>query len=219
SEILALLGPTGRHGFEGFKTQRIYSLLQKTLLCNPLVEHPHVLGLLDRLLLPNYLLSQAVAINILPGEAQQLVHHDDAFYLVPRPRKALSVAAMWALDQFTAANGGTFVIPGSHRWEDRKPTEEDLKAAISVEMPAGSVCVFLGTLWHSGGANTSQHSRLGVTTQYCEPWCRTVENSFLSVPVESVKQCSPTLQQMLGYSLHGPFMGYVDDAQHPKRRF
>lgn len=53
SEILALLGPTGRHGFEGFKTQRIYSLLQKTLLCNPLVEQPLVLGLLDRLLLPN----------------------------------------------------------------------------------------------------------------------------------------------------------------------
>ena len=217
-EITDLLGPTGRHGFEGFKTQRIYSLLQKTLACNLLVEHPVVLALLDQLLLPNYLLSQAVAINIMPGEEQQLIHHDDAFYMVPRPRKALSVAAMWALDDFTAENGGTVVIPGSHLWEDKKPKEEDLSQAIAVEMPAGSVCDYLGTLWHNGGANNADSSRLGVTTQYCEPWCRTVENCFLSIPLESVKLCSKRVQTMLGYSLHGPFMGYVDDARHPGLR-
>lgn len=216
--ISAVLGPTGRHGFEGFMTQRIYSLLQKTLDCNLLVEHPVVLAVLDRLLQPNYLLSQAVAINILPGEERQLIHHDDAFYLVPRPRSALSIAAMWAIDRFTAENGGTVVIPGSHLWDDRKPHEEDLEKAISVEMSAGSVLIYLGTLWHGGGANTSDESRLGVTTQYCEPWCRTVENSFLSVPIESVRQCSETVQTLLGYNLHGPFMGYVDDAQHPRRR-
>jgi len=213
--IQNLLGPTGRHGFEGYKTQRIYSLLQKTLECNPLVEHPMVLGVLDQLLLQNYLLSQTVAINIMPGEEQQLIHHDDAFYLVDRPRKPLSIAAMWALDDFTKENGGTTVIPGSHTWGDKKPNEEDLKNAISVEMPAGSVCLFVGTLWHSGGANNSSAARLGLTAQYCEPWCRTVENCFLSIPVESIKQCSAQVQDLLGYSLHGPFMGYVDDARHP----
>lgn len=217
-EVLGLLGPTGRHSFEGFKTQRIYSLLQKTLLCNPLVEHPMILGLLDRLLQANYLLSQVVAINILPGEERQLVHHDDAFYLVPRPRPALSVAAIWALDDFNEENGGTFVIPGSHQWPDRTPTEAEKNSALSVVMPAGSVVFFLGTLWHGGGANTSNASRLGLTAQYCEPWCRTVENCFLSIPQESVKQCSEKVQSMLGYSLHGPFMGYVDDAVHPARR-
>jgi len=218
-EILALLGPTGRHGFEGFKTQRVYSLLQKTLRCNPLVEHPFILGLVDQLLQPNYLLSQVVAINIMPGQDRQLIHHDDAFYLVPRPRPALSVAAIWALDDFTEENGSTVAIPGSHKWgADRTPTKEEQDNAVPVLMPAGSVVFFLGTLWHGGGANTSKTSRLGLTAQYCEPWLRTVENCFLSVPQESVKQCSKTVQTMLGYSLHGPFMGYVDDAVHPGRR-
>lgn len=218
NEILSFMGPTGRHDFEGLKTQRIYSLLQKTISCNKLVEHPMVLSVLDQLLLPNYLLSQAVAINILPGESAQLVHHDDAFYIVQRPRKALSVAAMWALDEFTAENGGTMVIPGSHKWGDKAPTETDLQSAVPVVMSAGSVCLFTGTLWHNGGANNADTSRLGVTAQYCEPWCRTVENCFLSIPLDEVKKCSTRVQSLLGYSLHGPFMGYVDDARHPGLR-
>ncbi len=46
----------GRNEFEGHKTRRIYSVIEKTLACNPLVEHPLILSLLDRILLPNYLL-------------------------------------------------------------------------------------------------------------------------------------------------------------------
>ena len=48
-------------------------------------------------------------------------------------------------------------------------------------MPAGSVVVFLGTLWHRGGANRSDRSRLAITPQYCEPWARQQEQMVLSV--------------------------------------
>lgn len=214
-DVLKLMGGSGRNSFEGFKTQRVYGLLGRTLNCNPLIEHPLVLDLLDRLLLPNYLLSQLVAINILEGEQPQLLHHDDALYPVPRPRRALSAATIWALDDFTRLNGATVVIPGSHRWEDRPATPEELKTAISVVMPAGSMVFFLGTLWHGGGANATQNSRLAVTAQYCEPWCRTVENYSLSTPAELARKCSPDIQRMLGYSIHSALMGYVD-GRHPK---
>lgn len=214
-EMVALLGPVGRNSFEGFQTQRFYGVLAKTLSCNPLVEHPLVLDLLDALLLPNYLLSQLVAINILPGQEEQLLHHDDALYPVPRPRHPLSVASIWALDDFTEANGGTRVIPGSHRWGDQIPGPDDFQKIISVEMPAGSMVFFLGTLWHGGGANTSERSRLCLTAQYCEPWCRTVENFSLSMPRSLVEQSSEDIQRMLGYSIHSALMGYVD-GRHPK---
>jgi hypothetical protein len=214
-EVLAMLGPIGRNSFEGFQTQRVYGVMARTLSCNPLVEHPLVLDLLDSLLLPNYLLSQLVAINILPGQEAQLLHHDDALYPLPRPRKPVSVATIWALDDFTEENGGTRVIPGSHRWGNRTPTPEDLEQAISVEMPAGSMVFFLGTLWHGGGANVSQSSRLCVTAQYCEPWCRTVENFSLSMSKPVVRRCSEDVQRMLGYNIHSALMGYVD-GRHPK---
>jgi ectoine hydroxylase-related dioxygenase (phytanoyl-CoA dioxygenase family) len=207
---------TGRNNFEGFATRRLYAVIAKTLLCNELVEHPLVLGLLDRLLEPNYLLSQLQVIDILPGEAAQPLHPDDAFYPWPRPRRALGVATIWPLDDFTTENGATVVIPGSHLWDDRLPTPQEGDAAEPAVMSRGSVLLFLGTLWHGGGANHSDRPRACVTAQYCAPWCRQQENFSLSVPRERVRQCSEHVQRMLGYSIHPPFMGFVD-GMHPRR--
>lgn len=207
---------SGRNNFEGFKTQRLYAFFEKSLACNPLVEHPLILGCLDRLFEPNYLLSQLQAINILPGEAQQPLHHDDLFYRVPRPRRPLGAATIWAIDPFTEENGATVVIPRSHLWGDRQPSDDDLQHQVPLVMPAGSVVFFVGTLWHGGGANRSDHARLCVSAQYCEPWCRTQENYSLSLSKETVKQCSEAIQAMLGYSIHAPFMGFVN-GKHPRR--
>lgn len=211
-----LLGPVGRNAFEGLHTQRAYSLLTKTRACDGIVEHPRVLALLDRLLMPNYLLSQLQAIRIGPEESPQFLHFDDGMYPVPRPRPALSAATIWAITDFTADNGATVVIPGSHRWADnRKPTDDD--EHVSVVMPAGSVVFFVGTLWHGGGANhTADQSRLAVTAQYCEPWLRPQEAFTLSTPPETVRTVSENIRRMLGYSIHPPFMGMVD-GMHPKR--
>src|SRR6202000_2992953 len=88
-------------------------------VCDPLVAPPRVLAVLDRLLMPNYLLSALQAINIQPGESAQLPHHDDGFYPIPRPREPLAAATIWAIDDFTPDNGSTVVFPGSHRWGRR----------------------------------------------------------------------------------------------------
>lgn len=216
-ELLAQLSPhTGRNAFEGVRTQRLYAVIAKTLACNPLVEHPMVLGLLDRVLAPNYLLSQLQAINILPGEAAQSLHYDDAFYPMARPRPPYGAATVMAIDDFTGHNGATLVIPGSHLWDGRLPTDAECAAARPVVMPRGSVVLFLGTLWHGGGANRSEAPRLALTAQYCEPWARQQENFSLSIPRATVRQCSEHIQRLLGYSIHAPFMGMVN-GMHPKR--
>lgn len=206
----------GRNNFEGLATQRLYAVIEKTLVCNALVEHPLVLGLLDRVLEPNYLLSQLQAINILPGEAQQPFHHDDAFYLFPRPRRPLGAATIWAIDPFTEENGATVVIPGSHGWDDHMPTAEEVTEQRSVVMPEGSLLFFVGTLWHGGGANRSSAPRLCITSQYCAPYLRQQENFSLSVSRERARACSEHVQRMLGYSIYPPFMGFVN-GMHPKR--
>ncbi len=211
-----MLDLAGRNDFEGLKTQRLYSVISKTLSCNCLVEHPLVLALLDRILTPGYLLSQLQVINIQPGESQQSLHYDDAFYPFARPRRPLGAATVWALTDFTADNGSTAVIPGSHQWADEQPADENDPRQIACEMPAGSAVLFLGTLWHGGGENESASSRLAVTAQYCEPYLRQQENFSLSVPSARVAACSDDMKRMLGYSIHGSFMGMVD-GKHPKR--
>lgn len=213
--VTPLLGRHGRNSFEGERTQRVYSVLAKTRAADRVVDHPRVLALLDRLLSPNYLLSQLQVINIEPGESAQLLHTDDGFYPVPRPRRALAAATVWAVDPFTADNGATVVVPRSHTWPDgRIPTDAD--DAVPVEMPAGSCVFFLGTLWHGGGANRASRPRLALTAQYCQPWLRPQESFLLSTPAAAVREVSDDIQRMLGYSIHPPFVGMVD-GMHPKR--
>ena len=217
AEVLPLFKhASGRNNFEGLATRRLYAVPEQTFACNPIAEHPLALALLDRLFEPNYLLSQLQVIDILPGEAQQPLHYDDAFYPWPRPRRALGAATIVAIDEFTADNGATMIIPGSHRWPDRQPTAADRDQAIPAVMPAGSMLFFLGTSWHGGGANRSEASRMCVTAQYCAPFLRTQENFSLSISRERVAQCSEHMQRLLGYSIHPPFMGMVD-GMHPKR--
>jgi ectoine hydroxylase-related dioxygenase (phytanoyl-CoA dioxygenase family) len=205
----------GRNDFEGFETERVYALLAKAPVIAEMVEHPRILPIVDRLLAPNYLLSANLAIQLYPGETRQPLHFDDGFYRVPRPRPAFGISAIWAIDAFTEENGATEIIPGSHRWGDERPAEDDPRVE-TVLMPAGSVVVFMGTLWHRGGANRSAAPRLAITPQYCEAWLRQIENQVLAVPREMAARYSRRVQELLGYSIHPPFMGYVD-GMHPRR--
>jgi ectoine hydroxylase-related dioxygenase (phytanoyl-CoA dioxygenase family) len=230
----------GRNNFEGHRTERIYALVGLHPLFANLVLHQRILAICDRLLESNYLLTASQAINIHPGETAQALHSDDVFYRIPRPRPAVGVSTIFALDDFTAANGATQIIPGSHRWDDaaleaffagidfrtrdaaqRVPEDAPLPDEVTrqlhdVAMPAGSVIVFLGTLLHRGGANRTSQPRLGLSNQYCQPWARQQENYSLAIPPKRARELPERVQQLLGYSIHPPFMGHVNGL-HPRR--
>jgi ectoine hydroxylase-related dioxygenase (phytanoyl-CoA dioxygenase family) len=208
-------GPLGRNPFEGESTNRVYALLAKVESAAILVEHPRVLALMDALLLPNYLLTACQAIHLRPGETEQAWHFDDGFYPIHRPRSPVSISTIWAIDDFTDDNGATEMIPGSHLWGDGERPEPDDVRRVRVTMPAGSAVVFQGTLWHRGGANRSEAPRCAISPQYCEPWARQQEAMMLAVGPRAA-QYSPRIRSMLGYSIHPPFMGFVDGV-HPER--
>ena len=214
-------GHLGRNAFEGYATERVYTLVARGKVFEDLTEHPQILALLDRFLLPGYLLTASQAIAIQPGEAAQGVHFDDGFYRLPRPRPAASLSVIIAIDPFTDQNGATDLLPGSHLWSDAEVEAfgRDPDAAsrlVPAVMPAGSAIVFQGHMLHRGGANRSGAPRLALTNQYCQPWGRTQENYFLSVPKEQVRAMSPRLQALLGYEIWPPFMGHVT-ASHPRK--
>jgi ectoine hydroxylase-related dioxygenase (phytanoyl-CoA dioxygenase family) len=205
--------PTGRNDFEGFSTQRIYALFARTRCFDAQATDPLLLGVLERVLGANFQLSAPVAISIGPGETAQVLHRDDGVYPVARPHQELVVNTMWALDDFTAENGATHVVPGSHRWVDQRPSEST--PTIQAVMPAGSLMFFLGGVFHGGGANTTGRPRLGVILEYCAGWVRPQENHVLGVPKEIVRGLQPRLQELLGYNVHG-LLGNVD-GRHPRK--
>jgi ectoine hydroxylase-related dioxygenase (phytanoyl-CoA dioxygenase family) len=208
--------PMGRNAFEGQRTQRVYSLAGKGEPFLRLIEHPAVVALLDRALLPNWLLSTAQSIRLHPGEAAQAWHTDDAFYFPTRPpARPLALSAIWAVEDFTTDNGATELIPGSHRWGAEHPDTREFVPVAAV-MPAGSVLVFDAATWHRGGANRSSGTRLAISPQYCQPYLRPQESQLLIVPPDAARTCSARMRAMLGYSIHPPFIGQVD-GMHPLR--
>lgn len=209
----------GRNSFEGLETERVYTLVARGKVFEDATEDARLMALLDRFLQPGYLLTASQAICIYPGEKAQTVHFDDPFYRQRRPRAAISFTMICAIDDFTAENGATDFIPGSHLWGEPDPsrTEAQIEAALRpAVMRAGSAIVMQGTLLHRGGANRSQAPRLAFTNQYCEPWARTQENFYLGIPREWVARMSPRLQSLLGYEIWPPFMGQVT-ASHPRK--
>lgn len=205
--------PYGRNDFEGHQTRRVYALFAKTRAFDAVAVHPLVLGVLDSVL-GEYHLSAPVGICIGPGNPAQALHPDDATYPIARPHAELVVNVMLPLVDFTADNGATRIVPGSHRWLERRPAAEE--ATVVPALRAGSALFFLGSLWHGGGANRTEYDRLGVILHYSAAWLRPVENHVLAVPAPIVRQLEPRLQELLGYNIASPFTGYVD-GRHPRR--
>lgn len=207
---------SGRNPFEGHRTERVYTLVARGKVFWDIALDARVLALCDRFLLPGCLLTASQAICIRPGEQAQALHHDDTFYTVPRPRPMISLSTIAAVDAFTADNGGTEIIPGSHLWGDDWRDRAAAAKTVPVVMPAGACVVFSGTLVHRGGGNRSNAPRLAFSNQYCQPWARQQENFLQGVPLEVARQMPERLQQMLGYSIHPPFMGQLT-ASHPAK--
>lgn len=217
----------GRNPFEGLATERVYTLVGRGKIFEEIASDHRLLAILDGLLAPNYLLSADHAICIYPGERAQALHFDDGFYPFPRPRRAISISIIGAIDAFTSENGGTVLYRGSHKWPleriqavreavARGEIGADAEHRTQLAMPPGAICIFQGTLLHGGGANRTNAPRLAFTNQYCEPWARPQENFFLGVPREKVRGMSREMQILLGYELLPPgnIMGQVS-GYHP----
>ena len=204
-----------RTAAEGRATRRMYNLLAKDPVFAAMPAHPSILPIVERLLDRGCLLSGMTAIDIGPGEEPQPLHGDDIVMSrhLKRPHAPMMVTSMWALTDFTAANGGTWYVPGSHVWP-QTPNDPDAPQDLDIrmlEMPAGSVMVFHGSLWHGGGANTTADEwRCGVNVQYCPGFVRQQQNPYLGIPREVAARLPDRVLELLGYRLYKGIMGHVD---------
>jgi len=225
----------GRNDFEGLRSNRVYGMLAKSPVFADLAIHPLSLAFAEAELGASCLLSAMLAIKLHPGETVQPWHFDDSCDLA-RPRATTGLSAFWAISDTTEENGATEVIPGSHLWGSETPEGDRLKHAfadktvrdvgndpafradaVKLVMPAGSLALAKGTLWHRGGANHSDTPRTLITPQYCAGYMRQLENMVLAVPPEIARTLPERVRELIGYSIHAQFMGYVD-GMHPARR-
>jgi ectoine hydroxylase-related dioxygenase (phytanoyl-CoA dioxygenase family) len=195
--------------FEGWKTVRIYNLLARGKIYEGIAVHESVLPLVERVLDRGCLVSSLSSIAIDPGEIAQPLHADDQIIPLPRPHVPLVCNTMWAVTDFTAANGATRLVPGSHT-ADRPPEIGTAYATIPAEMRRGSVLIYNGSLWHGGGANQTSIRRMGIAMNYCAGWIRQQENQQLGIPLEIARGFSPRLRKLCGFGLYRGLIGHID---------
>ena len=118
---------------------------------------------------------------------------------------------MWALTDFTEANGATRIIPGSHRRDHSPDYGDALRLDRRRRWPAGSVLVWHGSLWHGGGANTTDARRVGIAMNYCAGWIRQQENQQLGIPARARAPPSrPRLRELVGYGVYNGLIGHIE---------
>src|SRR3954453_4508140 len=200
------------NSFEGHRTLRIYNLLAYEDLWQRVPVHEHVLPIVERVLDPGCIISSLSSIDILPGEIAQPIHADDQLIPLPKPHPPTVCNSMWALTDFTEANGATRLIPGSHL-RDHSPDYGKPYDSIAAEMPKGSVLIWHGSLWHGGGANTTGAPRIGIAMNYCAGYIRQQENQQLGLPPSKVATFAPRLQQLVGYGTYNMLIGHIN--KHP----
>jgi ectoine hydroxylase-related dioxygenase (phytanoyl-CoA dioxygenase family) len=197
------------NGFEGTRTVRIYNLLALGKLYEAVPVHARVLPVVERVLDPGCLVSSLSSISIDPGETAQPIHADDQLIPLTKPHVPTVCNTMWALSDFTEANGATRLIPGSHL-RDHNPDYGAPYDTVAAEMPRGSVLVWHGSLWHGGGANNTDERRVGIAMNYCAGWIRQQENQQLGIPRDVAAGFSRRLRQLCGYSVYNGLIGHID---------
>jgi ectoine hydroxylase-related dioxygenase (phytanoyl-CoA dioxygenase family) len=201
--------PFGENRFLGERSRRIFNLLPRDPAFAQVPLHPAVLPVVERVLDDQCLLSSLTAIEMQPGQGAQPLHADDGSVALPRPHPTVVCVAIWALTDFTPDNGATRLVPGSHR-RDRRPGKGEQAEYVEATMPAGSVLVYDGALWHGGGDNASDARRVGIVVNHCAGFLRQEENQLLAVPRDVAATFPRRLQQMLGYGVYKGLMGHVD---------
>ena len=223
--MAAMDGTWGRslvQSFHGYRTVRYFDLLNADPVFQQFPVHEHILPVVRAVLGKDCLLSTYGTASIGPGEPAQAIHADDILYRLPRPHRDIFCNVMIALSDFTEENGATRIVPGSHAWDEypeiRVLPEGEIDTRfpqVAAEMPKGSVCFFLGTTYHGGGANRSGAVRHGVTMAYCAGWLRPQENFTVAVAQERAAGFDRDLQGLMGWRPgHNGSLGVI--YSHPR---
>ena len=203
----------GDDSFTGANTTRTGALVARSAGCRQLITQATILGATESYLgnfCQRIQLHLTQLIRIRSGQTKQPLHRDRQAWgeMIPQAIEP-QLNTIWALTEFTSANGATQVVPGSHRWDyERKAQPEEI---IQAEMSRGSVLVYSGSVIHGGGENSSGEDRIGINLTYALGWLRQEENQFLSCPPEIAKDVDPLLQELLGYTMGSTACGYYSE--------
>lgn len=220
-----LLGVRAAVGVDRLENARELGVVRIPMLFDDafleVLEHPVMLDVVDRTVGPTATLHLQNGFSLPPiadsgdtSDVFQLAFHPD----FPRYLNGYlaSVNVMLAVDAFTANNGGTLVVPGTHQRAERPSTEYLEARAVPVECPAGSLVVFDSTLWHAAGRNHSDRDRKAINHQFTRSWLKPQIDYVRALPAELSERLSERTRKLLGWDTR--VVTALDEYYQPAER-
>jgi ectoine hydroxylase-related dioxygenase (phytanoyl-CoA dioxygenase family) len=200
-----------RDDFYGQQTKRLHGLFSKSVNMQEVLTHPLFLELARRMFVQPGIsneirLSNTELMVLSKDQDVQEFHTDGASWRRIQAAEKVNgneilISANCALTDFTASNGATRVVPGSHLWEEgRVPNEDEICLAV---MPKGSALIYSGNAVHSGGANNEDIARFGLYLGYIVSWLRPIENQLVTNAAEDILALPEDARRLLDVSEGG----------------
>lgn len=151
----------------------------------------------------NFVLNQQNAIINIPDKAHhQRSWHRDLPYQNYVVSKAISISALFCVNDFNEETGGTELIPYSHNLEVMPSQEYCDKHKVTVNAKAGGIIVFNSMLIHRAGFNHSGKARIGINHMYTIPLLK--QQIDLPKALNGKYSDNPLLAKILGYQFQVP---------------
>lgn len=196
--------------------RRVWNLLNKGEVFVKMVQHPVVMQIVGSFLGDEFCLGSIAANRILPGGPGQQPHVDYPYWDMYKRKSfpnninasyPLNCQVTVLLDDFTADNGATAVMPGTQklcRYPDADDEKRFFKEAKRMTGKAGDVAIFFGLVWHCAMPNESRGDRNAVLIQYLPKFIKPMEDQKNGVNKSVVEKATPVLKRLLGFDYPYP---------------
>ncbi|MGO4393693.1 phytanoyl-CoA dioxygenase family protein [Variovorax sp. M-6] len=193
--------------FDNDRSQRVWNLLNKAPDLIPLIEHPVVLPMVRHVMGQDCNLHDFQSTSIGPHTGGGAWHVDAPLGQIaePLPDFPLTLQNVWMLDDFTADNGATRVMPRSHKLRKSPPWGSDpLEGEVTLTAPAGSVAIWLSNTWHRSGPNDTDGQRRAILCNYNVSWLRLFADFTSTLPAHVAPTLSNDARYLLGFGARAP---------------
>ncbi|HEX4488110.1 MAG TPA: phytanoyl-CoA dioxygenase family protein [Terriglobales bacterium] len=187
-----------RHNWHNESFKVAYMLAQKHPLFRQMGLNPKLLPIIQSVLGRDCNLSNINGLTMIPGGEPQHLHLDAS---ESTPGTCVYINAVYCLDDFNQANGGTRLIPHSQHehWRQEKITPELESKAIYMNAPAGSVIAYDGALLHAGSRNTTDKSRRALHFFYHRSWAKPQWDQPRSFTPDVIAQMTDDEKRLFGF--------------------